>query len=540
MDKETQIEAALDKTTRRTFISRAAVVAAGTAGLFKLADACDPANPQKRRVSARNLRNRAAQTAFLRSPSPHTCNGEENLYATRIGNFSKAMPHNNLGEVDQAAYNRYLQVLNNGAFAGFETITLGGARKLTNPQCGMAFDLEGMDGHCYGIPPAPRINSSQRGSEYAECNWMALLRDLPFDQWQGDPNIAAAAADLSNFTDFRGPKQSGAVTVNTLFRGSTAGDLNGPYVSQFLWKPVPYGSLTIDQRQQTTMPGIDFLQDYNSWLAVQNGAVVAGDVIDNTGRYIRSMRDLCHYVHVDALYEAYLNACLFLLSIGTPVDQGNPYAASATQIGFGTYGGPHILSLVCEVATRALKAIWYQKWFVHRNLRPEAFGGLVHNRITGAASYPIHQELLNSAAMSRLFSQNGTYLLPMAFPEGCPTHPSYGSGHATVGGACVTILKAWFEESHVIPDPVVANSDGTALLPYSGQPLTVGGELNKVCANIASGRNMAGVHWRSDFEESVKLGEQIAIDILTESIQACNEPAQFSLTKFDGTTIQIR
>ena len=39
----------------------------------------------------------------------------------------------------------------------------------------------------------------------------------------------------------------------------------------------------------------------------------------------------------------------------------------------------------------------------------------------------------------------GNWLLPMAFPEGSPMHPSYGAGHATVAGACTTILKAWFD-----------------------------------------------------------------------------------------------
>ena len=39
------------------------------------------------------------------------------------------------------------------------------------------------------------------------------------------------------------------------------------------------------------------------------------------------------------------------------------------------FGGPHILSLVTEVATRALKAVRYQKFNVHRRLRPEAVGG---------------------------------------------------------------------------------------------------------------------------------------------------------------------
>jgi hypothetical protein len=44
-------------------------------------------------------------------------------------------------------------------------------------------------------------------------------------------------------------------------------------------------------------------------------------------------------------------------------------------VGFGTFGGPHILALLTEVSTRALKAVWYQKWLVHRRLRPEEFGG---------------------------------------------------------------------------------------------------------------------------------------------------------------------
>ena len=105
----------------------------------------------------------------------------------------------------------------------------------------------------------------------------------------------------------------------------------------------------------------------------------------------------------------------------------------------------------------------------------------------------------------------------MAFPEGSPTHPAYGAGHATVAGACVTILKAWFDENAPVANPVVASDDGEALVPYTGGDagrLTVGGELNKVAANIAIGRNMAGVHWRSDYFDSIRLGERVAICIL--------------------------
>ena len=133
-------------------------------------------------------------------------------------------------------------------------------------------------------------------------------------------------------------------------------------------------------------------------------------------------------------------------------------------------------------------------------------------------------------------------VVPLAFPEGSPTHPSYGAGHGTVAGACVTILKAWFDESHILPNPVVPNPGGQTLVPYQGDDagsLTVGGELNKVAANVAFGRNMAGIHYRTDYSESVKLGERIAICILEEQKASYNENASFTLTMFDGTTITI-
>src|SRR5439155_493639 len=69
---------------------------------------------------------------------------------------------------------------------------------------------------------------------------------------------------------------------------------------------------------------------------------------------------------------------------------GNPYNSSRTQIGFGTFGSPHISALMTEVSEYALRAQWFQKWWVHRALRPEAYGGLVHNMKAGTAQYPFH------------------------------------------------------------------------------------------------------------------------------------------------------
>ena len=141
----------------------------------------------------------------------------------------------------------------------------------------------------------------------------------------------------------------------------------------------------------------------------------------------------------------------------------------------------------------------------------------------------------------------GNALLAMAFPEGSPTHPAYGAGHATVAGACVTILKAWFKETTRLVDigltPMEPSADGLTLTVYGGPDageLTVGGEFNKIASNVALGRNTAGVHWRSDGTESLKLGEKIGIGILKEARTCYNEVFNgFSLTNFDGTTIIV-
>ena len=180
---------------------------------------------------------------------------------------------------------------------------------------------------------------------------------------------------------------------------------------------------------------------------------------------------------------------------------------------------------------------------MHRNLRPIAYGGLVQNTMTGMADYPLGKEVLNSQAVDQTFSKYGTYLLPAGFPEGNPQHPSYPEAHGSIAGACVTVLKAYFNESFVLPSPVVASDDGQSLVPYAGADagqITVGGELNKLADNVALGRNMAAVHWRSDAAQALLLGEALAISVLRDQRPIYNEPfSGFTFTKFDGTTITV-
>ena len=545
---------------RRTFLSGvgAATVAAGVIGVEPLLQTessqaqAAPSSNQRANKCAK-LRRDAAAAGLQATPQnlQHPDNNDEELYPNKLGSYSKGLPHNNDGTVVASAYAALLQAINSGQPADFDAIPLGGDRGLTNPQSGLAFDMQGPDAHALVQPPAPAFASRAQAAEISENYWMALLRDVPYSQYAANPIANAAAADLTLYgSDFNAPKSAGAVTTATLFRGLTSGDLKGPYLSQFFYQDCNFGANKIEQKITTTVPGVNYMTDFNTWLAVQRGFNQPPDAFDPVPRYMRNGRDIGQWVHIDVLFQAYFHAFLILAGAGAPFDDGNPYNGNPSQIGFGTFGGPHIATLLCEVSTRALKAVWFQKWFVHRRLRPEVQAERVHRTLFNGANYPVHPEILTSFSdNNRLkgFMPAGNALLPMAFPEGAPTHPAYGAGHATVAGACVTILKAWFKETTRLVDiglsPVQPTDDGLNLVPYLGSDagdLTVGGELNKIAANVALGRDTAGVHWRSDATESMKLGEQIAIGILRDQRACYNEVFDgFSLTTFDGTTVTV-
>ena len=567
------------------------------------------------------------------------------------------------------------------------------------------------------------------------------------------------------------------ITPQTAFRGSSPGVEVGPYLSQFLLigtqsdrfagsggdgelipsdGKIVYGAQRIDQKVAKAAE-VDFMTIWDEWLDVQNGEDTSADqkfittprgedtsedqkCIKDGARFIATPRDLTTYVHFDALYQAYLNACLILLGMQAPFDPdfgalsgSSNYEHFGRSIprnanGFALFGGPHILTLVTEVATRALKAVRYQKFNNHLRLRPEALAARLQAQTQISFKHPRSGQLLqkmlselnattedikkknepgilpltedikeknrlgilsfenlyetelsniekavkgvvdsaideehdsNDTICSRIIERiqeqvesiigiinknigsyipdndksindilgkigdlirgvisvninvsdcckdkkaneqkaNGIYevirkairqfirkelsphigeidqdkkdklpsiLLPMAFPEGSPMHPSYGAGHAVVAGACVTILKAFFDTSATFvndgkvdgifkrrgpgdtPIAYTPAPNGNSLIRQSTEdktltsPLTLEGELNKLAANISIGRNMAGVHFFSDYYDSLRMGEEIAIGLLEE--QALTYPKDdfvFSVPTFDGPVRRI-
>jgi hypothetical protein len=523
-----------------------------------------PGSAQHRLNEAAQIREHAAREEKQLGGFAHPTNGDEELYPHKIGNFSKGLPHNDVGEVDLTAYGALRHALKTGNFSDAEAIPLGGQLRILNPLGGLAFNIEGPDSPATAVAPPPAFASAELAAQMAELYWMAVCRDVPLTNYGSDPTVAAAVADLSTFPGYQGPSP---VTPNSLFRVSYPGVLDGPMVSQFLLKPFRYDGIPIEGRTRVPLPvsaatdtGIDFLTSFDEWLAAQRGFPTLPTVnqsFDPTPRFPRSVRDLGQNAGQDSIYSAYFRAALILSGFPAGViDDGNPYKSSMKQSGFATFGLAHLLMLVGSVH-KAERHTWYQKWNVHRFLRPEAFSGRVHNQRTGATSYPIHQRLMNSPVLDRVFQYNqrvnqrrgigggqGTYLLPILFPTGSPTHPSFPAGHAFSAGACVSVLKAWFKEDFPIPDPVKPRADGSGVDPYAvgvdGPQLTVGGELNKLAHNLSLGRDMSGVQWRADDIQGNRQGEEVAIRILREAQSTLPEPfGGFIFTKFDGATITV-
>ncbi|MEM7013747.1 MAG: DUF1501 domain-containing protein, partial [Verrucomicrobiota bacterium] len=217
-------------------------------------------------------------------------------------------------------------------------------------------------------------------SEHADD--VCLLNGMPFFSGESVCSSTPHMADKTGLNAFERNRRfgrtlsaDGPLTTQNAFRGSTKGAHAGPYLSQFMligatslacgadgqstfpgtsaaWDLqdgfIPYGSISIDQRTLTHKNCLDYMTDWCSWLDVQNGANFKGaDQFEGNRRFITTPRDLATYVHFDALYEAYLNAALILLAMGSPASKGFPEPSpTGHRDAFATYGGPHILSLV--------------------------------------------------------------------------------------------------------------------------------------------------------------------------------------------------
>lgn len=133
----------------------------------------------------------------------------------------------------------------------------------------------------------------------------------------------------------------------------------------------------------------------------------------------------------------------------------------------------------------ALCAAWYYKW-----LSPRAGVGRRQRPIEYATDTGIPLNVLYDRAVNSTGSgSNGLRTNPSPSP-GTPRHPAYPSGHSTYAGAASEILSFFF------PD-------------YRR-------EFDRLADNAGMARLWAGIHWRSDHVEGMKLGRCVACLIVDQ------------------------
>jgi len=537
--------------------------------------------PVQRGNELEQIRKNAAKAAreSVINAFPHPTNGDEERYRDQsfAGNFSKTLPHDPAtGLVIPSAYLALLNALEQGTQEAFDAVPAGGRGQLAGPLSPLQFQMAGSDSPDATSPfTPPSVASAGGAAEMVELYWEAYLRDVPFVDYGSNPLVAQAVADMNHLSDFGGPRP---VTPQNLFRFPFVGATDGPYVSQILYQSHRLDGIDVIPKLHTRLPvadpntgqvltgpgtGLDFMTNFPEYVFVEdgNGALPgAPNTADPITRFIRNVRDVGNLANSDSIFSVYFRAAIILGGLGVRVDANSPYSNDNRINGFNTFSSAYLFQLIGQVA-QTEAAAFYEKWFVHRKVRPEAHANLVdgtlNHRFTLNPS--MHPDLLNSSVLPLIFERNrqlnvkrglgttGSFLLPQMSAGGSPSHPSSPAGHAFTAGAAVTMIKAMLDvgtPGNPRPwpvQPVQASADGLTLVNTVDTNLTVLGELNKLAANVSEGRNMLGIHWRvSDNMHGMFMGEKVAISLLNELGATYPEKFPgFTLTKFDGTTILV-
>ena len=502
-----------------------------------------------------------------RDTTPHESNDRLSDEAV-VSKFGKSLPHDDdTGLPTAGAYDKLVTATETGgeevAYGdipqadpdGFDNV-----RPLVQPESAWTYQTEGASTAQLRIAVPPAFDDPETGAEMVELYWRALTRDVKFRNYGSDSLIGEAVTELDRLNGYNGPGADSGVTRDNVFRGVTPGATVGPYVSQFLWKDRELGGGVEDQKIEVQASGSDYATDVSKWKTIQKGLVPSENEFRDTPRYIITGRDMCERVHDDPPFRQLQKAAQVLIfTMNAPLDGGIPYTLKGrgnfrgqTTGPFNDFGPLYIEKKLLEVSEHGQKAAWHKKWNVHRRLRPEEYGGRIQAALSDELAEPdgvdlqslIPNNLLDSDALKKTEDTFESYLLPQAYAEGSPTHPSYPAGHSVVAGAGVTLLKALFDGDHSFGDEaVIPDDDESKLESYNGDTLTVRGELNKLASNMALGRNRAGIHYRTDGIEGLRLGEAAAIRFLEDQLTLPTRvQGDLTLTfeKFDGEKITVR
>lgn len=523
--------------------------------------------------------------------------GNWNLATARSGDylwvFAKTLEHDPTTMLPKRSQcDRLLDYFVEPTFDKLTTLPMStvAERKLEDPTGGLGFEPIGEHQNLIAAPHHIQIDSPKGIMEMTEVYCMAIMRDTLISSLNAatDPttittaprdgngvapeNAVHESADailsiLNTYTSSTRVKpnwpvdpETGTTNLALIFRGHGKGEDIGQYVSQLLILDIPFGSGVFEQKYAPEWDSVASVTKAG-YLAIQNGVNPVPTKAAIQARRIRSLRDIGSLVHKDPAYGLYFNAGLIAAKAGLDALK-DPGAGS----NFMDTGAPDYLTCIGTVTRAALRVAWLTKWQNSLKIRPEIAAARLSWYET-ATDKP--QEL---AAWAAMFSDDlktrikawtasqgadeGSTFLPLLYDEGSPTHPSFPAGHATVAGACVTIMKAFLNTHGPAPTytpvkwtakfgPVQMVSDDTGdLVDTVDSGETIVGELNKLASNVSLGRNLAGVHYRCDGDCGIVMGEEVAISYLKDMTYSyypaiLKKKISFFLEKFDGTLVTI-
>jgi membrane-associated phospholipid phosphatase len=400
--------------------------------------------------------------------------------------YSKGLPHPDGKTPDQTQIANLVKAIRDKDInLLYQTVSQN--PKLVDVYCILDSELLGRYKSSFDIGTAPSPLSVKGSAELLEVYAMNLLLDVKLSEWSNSSLVSQVIAHLNLVSQ---PLQNKPVTVDNLFRGDTAGDLIGPYVSQFLYQDLQLGSLPVQQKYQPATE-VNYMNTIDSFLSKWSNPIAPVKLSDGNQRYLITLRDCANYIHLDQIWQPFFTAAQVLFNKGVPM----AFVSDRPGAKFINLGPVDLFNLMTEATKLAMNSAWMWK-YCQLKMRPEEMAYQVHLKKTAGTGLDFPQELLTNPILQMIFDINQNYLLPQVYPEGSPAHPSYPSGHATIAGAMGTILKAFFNVNHLL-DAKVPNEDGSALVSYP-QQLKVGDEIDKLVSNCGIFRNVAGIHYRSD------------------------------------------
>ena len=439
----------------------------------------------------------------------------------------------------------------------------------------------------FSIPPAPLIESNEAAAQMLEVYAMALLRDVPMSVVQNpaiaNPYLSDIVTALNNVNTWlkapTSPPVGGSITRNLLFRLDTEGDRLGPYASQFLYYTILFSNYLFVQNQylgydapfinNPTSANINFNNDYiktrAEFVTVWNGEPPSDTFSKGSKlrRYLTTIRDFAIYINKDQIWQMAYMAATLLLAKNVKIGF---FASDRLGTKFINLGPVDLYDIMGKAGKLGMNTTWLWKYKQLR-VRPEEMAYQIDLTISTTQptvpglNFPSFINTSNnilskvSTAWTQTVTSVGTptpcpaqYLLSQVFKTGSPFHPSLPSGHATYGGAMMTILKAWFNCDYYMeayePD-LATDPSGTTLGPYGAtgtndRYLKVRNEIDKLASNCAFFRNFAGVHYRGDSDAGIELGEQVAIELLKDIVKKYSGNVGFRFNKRNGELVTIK